>query len=89
MNSSAAALSDTSRESAAAASAAARRMNWTNTRRVAGRAALEAMITQQPQIIAYIDDYKLLMIATLLTVPLIAIFKTPTGRNQEHASVEL
>jgi hypothetical protein len=29
----------------------------------AGRAALDAMITQQAQIIAYIDDYKLLMIA--------------------------
>jgi DHA2 family multidrug resistance protein len=55
----------------------------------AGRAALDAMITQQAQIIAYIDDYKLLMIATLLTVPLIAIFKTSSGRNQEHAAVEL
>ena len=31
----------------------------------AGRAALDAVITQQAQIIAYIDDYKLLMIATL------------------------
>src|SRR5580698_8095933 len=30
-----------------------------------GRAALDAMITQQAQIIVYIDDYKLLMIATL------------------------
>jgi MFS transporter, DHA2 family, multidrug resistance protein len=35
----------------------------------AGRAALDAMITQQARIIAYIDDYKLLMIATLLVIP--------------------
>ena len=35
----------------------------------AGRAALDAMITQQAQIIAYIDDYKLLMIATLAGDP--------------------
>jgi DHA2 family multidrug resistance protein len=31
----------------------------------AGRAALDAMTTQQAQIISYIDDYKLLMIASL------------------------
>jgi MFS transporter, DHA2 family, multidrug resistance protein len=31
--------------------------------------------TQQAQIIAYIDDYKLLMIATLVAIPLLVIFK--------------
>jgi DHA2 family multidrug resistance protein len=41
----------------------------------AGRAALDAVITQQAQIIAYIDDYKLLMIATLACVPLLFVFK--------------
>jgi DHA2 family multidrug resistance protein len=40
-----------------------------------GRAALDAMITQQAQIIAYIDDYKLLMIATFLVIPLLIVFK--------------
>jgi hypothetical protein len=30
-----------------------------------GRAALDSLITEQAQVIAYIDDYKLLMIATL------------------------
>jgi DHA2 family multidrug resistance protein len=43
----------------------------------AGRAALDAMITQQAQIIAYMDDYKLLMIATLAAIPLLVIFKKP------------
>ena len=41
----------------------------------AGRAALDAVVTQQAQIIAYIDDYKLLMIATLAVIPLLIVFK--------------
>ena len=45
----------------------------------AGRAALDAMVTQQAQIIAYIDDYKLLMIATLVVIPLLMVFKKPSG----------
>jgi MFS transporter, DHA2 family, multidrug resistance protein len=45
----------------------------------AGRAALDAMITQQAQIIAYIDDYKLLMIATIAVLPLLVVFKKASG----------
>jgi DHA2 family multidrug resistance protein len=41
----------------------------------AGRAALDAVITRQAQIIAYVDDYKLLMFATLAVVPLLMVFK--------------
>ncbi len=37
------------------------------------------MITQQAQIIAYIDDYKLLMIATLAVIPLLIVFKKTSG----------
>ena len=45
-----------------------------------GRAALDAVITQQAQIIAYIDDYKFLMIATLVVMPLLFVFKAlPRG----------
>jgi MFS transporter, DHA2 family, multidrug resistance protein len=54
----------------------------------AGRAALDAVITQQAQIIAYIDDYKLLMVATLAMIPLLAVFKAADGGG-EHAGVEL
>src|ERR1700691_4172293 len=53
----------------------------------AGRAALDAMITQQAQIIAYIDDYKLLMIATLAILPLLIVFRQATGGSQGHAVV--
>jgi DHA2 family multidrug resistance protein len=54
----------------------------------AGRAALDAMITQQAQIIAYIDDYKLLMIATLAMLPLLLVF-TKSAKRDGHAAVEL
>jgi DHA2 family multidrug resistance protein len=51
----------------------------------AGRAALDAVIMQQAQIIAYIDDYKLLMIATLLVLPLLIVFqRTADSGGKEH-----
>jgi DHA2 family multidrug resistance protein len=54
----------------------------------AGRAALDAVVTRQAQIIAYIDDYKLLMIATLAVVPLLVVFTKSADRSGDHA-VEL
>jgi DHA2 family multidrug resistance protein len=54
----------------------------------AGRAALDAMITQQAQIIAYVDDYKLLMIATLVVIPLLIVFqRTSDSGGEDHAPV--
>src|SRR5580658_2177196 len=54
----------------------------------AGRAALDAVITRQAQIIAYIDDYKLLMIATLAVIPLLIIFTKPSRDvAPDHAQV--
>jgi MFS transporter, DHA2 family, multidrug resistance protein len=54
----------------------------------AGRAALDAMITQQAQIIAYIDDYKLLMVATLVVIPLLIVFKKASdGGGEDHTLV--
>jgi DHA2 family multidrug resistance protein len=59
-----------------------------NPMTAAGRAALDAMITQQAQIIAYIDDYKLLMIATLTVIPLLIVFKkTSGGGGAEHIPI--
>jgi len=51
----------------------------------AGRAALDSMITTQAEIIAYIDDYKLLMIATLAVFPLLLVFKKADGGGGGHA----
>jgi DHA2 family multidrug resistance protein len=42
-----------------------------------GRAALDAVITQQAQIIAYNDDYRLLMILSLFSIPLLFIIGKP------------
>jgi DHA2 family multidrug resistance protein len=55
----------------------------------AGRAALDALVTQQAQIIAYIDDYKLLLIATLALFGMLIIFKKSSGSaGAAHAVVE-
>jgi DHA2 family multidrug resistance protein len=55
----------------------------------AGRAALDAVVTRQAQIIAYIDDYKLLMIATLAVIPLLIVFKKPSrAGGADHAVLE-
>jgi DHA2 family multidrug resistance protein len=55
--------------------------NAWNPLTAAGRAALDAVITRQAQIIAYIDDYKLLMIAALAVIPLLIVFKKWTDRQ--------
>lgn len=53
-----------------------------------GRAALDALITQQAQIIAYVDDYKFLMIATLAVIPLLIVFQGRTrAPSGEHSTV--
>ena len=47
-----------------------------------GRAMLDAIVTQQANLIAYLNDYKLLMYLTLLVIPLIFIIgstKTKTA----------
>jgi MFS transporter, DHA2 family, multidrug resistance protein len=59
-----------------------------NPATAAGRAALDAVVTQQAQIIAYIDDYKLLMIAALAVIPLLVLFKKSTAQSDGHAAVE-
>jgi MFS transporter, DHA2 family, multidrug resistance protein len=56
----------------------------------AGRAALDAMITRQAQTIAYLDDFKLLMIATLAVIPLLFFFKLSCegGGHDETLAIE-
>jgi DHA2 family multidrug resistance protein len=43
----------------------------------AGRAALDGMITLQATIIAYIDDFKLLMLMSLCAMPLVLLLRKP------------
>jgi len=53
----------------------------------AGRAALDAVITRQAEIIAYIDDYKFLMIATIAVVPLLIVFKKAGGGGKPDHTI--
>jgi MFS transporter, DHA2 family, multidrug resistance protein len=53
--------------------------HYWNAFTAAGRAALDMLVTQQATVIAYIDDYKLLMIATLAVMPLLIVFKRPSA----------
>jgi hypothetical protein len=53
----------------------------------AGRAALDAAITQQAQTIAYGDDYKLLMTTTIAVVPL--LIASSLSRNRRAAKARI
>jgi DHA2 family multidrug resistance protein len=53
----------------------------------AGRAALDALVTEQARIIAYIDDYKLLMLATLIVIPLLVVFQKSARRGDTDQTV--
>jgi DHA2 family multidrug resistance protein len=46
-----------------------------------GRALIDAMLTQQASVIAYQNDFKLLTIFTLITMPFVLIIKTARSRR--------
>ena len=55
----------------------------------AGVAALDATITQQAAMIAYVDDFCLMLILTLLVMPLIFLLQPPRrGAAAAHAVME-
>jgi DHA2 family multidrug resistance protein len=59
-----------------------------------GRAMLEALITQQAAIIAYANDFKLLMYLTVITIPLVFIIGSarhtpaPTAESDAAAAID-
>jgi DHA2 family multidrug resistance protein len=55
-----------------------------------GAAALNAVITRQATIIAYIDDFKLMMVVTLLAMPLVLLLRKPGagGGGGAHAVID-
>ncbi|MGZ5947213.1 MAG: MFS transporter, partial [Caulobacteraceae bacterium] len=61
----------------------------------AGAAALNAEITRQSAMVAYIDDFRLMLIITVVAAPLLFLMKAPQTRSgrarkmdPEHAAVE-
>jgi len=54
----------------------------------AGLAALNGMITHQAAMIAYIDDFKLMMVITIAVIPLLLLLRSPTRKpDPQHAAV--
>jgi len=63
-------------------------MHALNPLTAAGRAALDSMITLQAVIIAYTDDFKLLMILSLAALPLVLLLRKPAGKVEvDHSAV--
>jgi DHA2 family multidrug resistance protein len=63
-------------------------MRALNPLTAAGRAALDSMITLQSVIIAYIDDFKLLMILSIVAMPLVLLLRRPaTPAALDHSAV--
>jgi DHA2 family multidrug resistance protein len=60
----------------------------TNT--LAGLAAINQEITRQAAMIAYIDDFTLMLVATILITPLILLIRPPRGQDggQVHVAVD-
>jgi MFS transporter, DHA2 family, multidrug resistance protein len=55
----------------------------------AGLASLDAEVTRQASMIAYIDDFKLMMIVTLLAVPLVMLLRKPRRAPAAEAAAAL
>jgi DHA2 family multidrug resistance protein len=56
---------------------------------VAGRAALNAEITRQATVIAYADDFKLMMVIALAAAPFVLLLRpTPAARTDAEAVLE-
>lgn len=56
-----------------------------------GAAALNGVVTRQAQTIAYIDDFKLMMIVAIIAAPLVLLLRTPRVRpaaDPAHAVME-
>ena len=50
---------------------------WWNLDTMTGRAALNAEVTRQAEIVGYVTDYRLLLTLTLLAIPLLLIIRRP------------
>jgi DHA2 family multidrug resistance protein len=70
---------------AANPAAAAAHVDMATTRGLAG---LDAMISNQATMIAYIDDYRLMMIMTLITIPFLFLIKKVRPAAGSHVVLE-
>ncbi|MGH7090403.1 MAG: MFS transporter, partial [Stellaceae bacterium] len=59
-----------------------------NMHTTAGMAAMNAEITRQAAMIAYLDDFKLLMVLTLILIPLLLLIKDTRGAAKMAAALD-
>jgi DHA2 family multidrug resistance protein len=63
-------------------------MHSLNPLAAAGRAALDGMITLQAVIIAYTDDFKLMMVLSIAVMPLVLLLRKPAEQaSMDHSAV--
>ena len=55
---------------------------------LAGRAALDGEITRQATIVAYANDFKLMMLVTLAAMPMIVLLRKARAPSDAHAALE-
>jgi MFS transporter, DHA2 family, multidrug resistance protein len=53
-----------------------------------GIAALNAEVTRQAQMVAYIDDFKMMMLVVLISTPLLLLLRNPAPRTGAAAAAE-
>jgi DHA2 family multidrug resistance protein len=53
-----------------------------------GRAALNAEVTKQASVVAYANDFKLMMVVALIALPLIFLLKRARAQPGETAILE-
>ncbi|MDB5367173.1 MAG: EmrB/QacA family drug resistance transporter [Rhodospirillales bacterium] len=56
---------------------------------LAGRAQMDGIVTQQATIIAYINDFKLMMILSLAALPLVLLLRKPSAVSGDAAHVAI
>jgi len=52
-----------------------------------GIAALNAEVTRQAAMVAYVDDFKLIMLLALGSIPLLLLMRDPRGRPEPAATM--
>ncbi len=59
-------------------------------RRLSGAAALDGMITQQASMIAYINDFRLMLYLTVAVIPVLLLIRAPrrAAAEQAHAVMD-
>ena len=55
---------------------------------LAGKAALNAEVTKQATVIAYADDFKLMMLVAIVALPLLLLLRKAQAKPGEHAMLE-